>query len=409
MHSSAVSPVASGHWRRGVLSGSLSCVRRLIALELPGGPGFVARLQGAWEAGDAVLPVDLRLAAPARRQLLEALRPACVVGDDGEEVPLEGGEPVEEGDALVMATSGTTGEPKGVVLTHAAVEASALATNRRLGVDAGSDAWWACLPLSHVGGLSVVTRSLAGEVRCEVGAGFSPEGARRALQHGATLTSLVRTALERLPGELALGFRRILLGGQSPPDVVPPNVVTTYGLTETGSGLVYDGEPLDGVEVRLSGGEVEVRGPMLLRCYRDGRDPKDAEGWFATGDGGELSADGRLVVHGRLAEMIVSGGENVWPSAVEAVLALHAAVAEVAVAGVADPEWGERVVAYVVAAPGAPAAPRLLSELRELVGGAIARYAAPREVVVVGSLPRTGLGKIQRDGLAGLSGEKARH
>ncbi|MHB1509950.1 MAG: class I adenylate-forming enzyme family protein [Acidimicrobiales bacterium] len=410
-------------------------MRRLIAIALPGGPDLVDELQRVWDEGDAVLPIDLRLAPPARARLLESLRPARLIGPDHAAAELGGSQPVEEGDALVMATSGTTGEPKGVVLTHDAVAASAHATSLRLGVDADRDAWWACLPLSHIGGLSVVTRSLLGDVRCEVVAGFSEEGAARALSRGATLTSLVPTALRRLEPDVIAGFRWVVLGGQAPPAVLPPNVVATYGMTETGSGLVYGGYAIEGAAVRLVGGEVHVRGPMLLRCYRDGRDPKDAEGWFATGDAGTLLQDGRLVVHGRLGDMIISGGENIWPAAVEAAMAGHPALSDVAVAGVADREWGERVVAYVVLAdsdralgdpgPGRLAAAgsalgdpaggdralargapgRLLAELRELVAAEIASYAAPREVVIVDAIPRTALGKVQRDRLASLGGE----
>jgi O-succinylbenzoic acid--CoA ligase len=383
-------------------------MRRLVALALPGGPAFVERLVSAWEAGDAVLPVDLRLAPPARERLFAVTLPACLVGEDGTEHALRHGSPVEEGDALVMATSGTTGEAKGVVLTHDAVAASAKAANARLAVSQSTDAWWACLPLSHVGGLSVVTRSLVGGVRCEVVGGFSTEGGREALDGGATLASLVPTTLRRLGPELADRFRRIVLGGQAPPAGLAPNVVTTYGLTETGSGVVYDGRPLDGVDVRIVGGEVQVRGPMLLRAYRDGSDPKDADGWLATGDGGDIGADGRLVVHGRLSEMIISGGENVWPTAVESVLVQHPLVAEAGVAGVTDAEWGERVVAYVVATPGADTeAQRLLEELRDLVRSEIAPFAAPRHLVLVATLPRTVLGKIRRDALASLRGHSA--
>jgi O-succinylbenzoic acid--CoA ligase len=382
-------------------------VPRLIALALPGGPAFVDQLRRAWDAGDAILPVDLRLAPPARRRLFDATRPACWIDEDGAEHALDHAEPVEEGDALVMATSGTTGEPKGVVLTHDAVAASARATSRRLEVDPASDAWWACLPLSHIGGLAVVTRSLVEGVRCEVVGGFDSEGAAKALDGGATLTSLVPTAFARLRQEVAARFRWIVLGGQATPAILPPNVITTYGMTETGSGLVYDGRPIEGAEVRLVGGEIQVRGAMLLRGYRDGRDPKDADGWLATGDAGEIRPDGTLAVHGRLSEMIISGGENIWPSSVEAVLAAHPAVEQVAIAGAADPEWGERVVAYVVRADLGHTPAQLLAELRELVRTEIAGFAAPRAVVIVDALPRTALGKVQRERLSGLEGETA--
>jgi O-succinylbenzoic acid--CoA ligase len=384
-------------------------VRRLVALDLPAGPDFVEHLVRAWDAGDAVLPLDVRLAGPARDRLLAVTRPACLRRQDGTDHALSGGVPVEDGDALVMATSGTTGEPKGVVLTYEAVAASARATSARLQVDSATDAWWACLPLSHVGGLSVVTRSLVQGVRCEVVGGYSAEGAQEALAAGATLTSLVPTALFRLAPAIAERFRAIVLGGQAPPAGLAPNVVTTYGMTETGSGLVYDGRPLEGVDVRIVQGEVEVRGPMLLRGYRDGTDPKDADGWLATGDGGEIGPDGTLTVHGRLSEMIISGGENIWPGAVESVLSRHGGVAEVGVAGTPDAEWGQRVVAYVVvaAAGGGVEARRLLEELRDLVRAEIAPFAAPRQLVIVKSLPRTTLGKVRRDELGALQGQSA--
>jgi len=382
-------------------------MRRLVALDMPGGPPFVEELRRAWDDGDAVWPVDQRLSGEARSRLLAAIRPGCLVGPGGERRDLEGGETVEEGDALVVATSGSTGEPKGVVLTHDAVAASARATSSRLGVDPSRDRWWACLPLSHVGGLSVVTRSLVTGVPCDVVAGFVREGAGEALEAGATLTSLVPAALARLDEAVVARWRRIVLGGQAPPAGLPDNVVTTYGMTETGSGVVYDGVPLDGVEVRVEDGEILLRCPMLLRAYRDGTDPKDAGGWFATGDAGELGADGRLVVHGRIGELVVTGGENVWPAAVEPLLLRHPAVREVAVAGTPDPEWGERVVAYVVLGEVGVAAAELLAELRELVRADLAGFAAPREVVVVEALPRTAIGKVAREALPGLRGPSA--
>jgi O-succinylbenzoic acid--CoA ligase len=304
--------------------------------------------------------------------------------------------PVAEGDALVLATSGTTGAQRGVVLTHDAVRASALAVCRRIGVASGgaegrgpADRWLACLPLAHVGGLSVVTRALATGTPLELHPSFDPAAVNAS---GASLVSLVPTALRRVD---AARFRVILLGGSAPPATVPANVVTTYGMTETAGGLLLDGRPLDGVEARVdAGGQLHVRGPMLLRCYRDGSDPKDAGGWLATGDAAELGPDGRVAVQGRLDDLIVTGGENVWPAPVEEVLRGHPAVVDAAVFGRPDPEWGERVVALVV--PADPASPPGLAALRAWVTEQLPAFAAPKEVVPVETLPRTGSGKLRR-------------
>jgi O-succinylbenzoic acid--CoA ligase len=153
--------------------------------------------------------------------------------------------------------------------------------------------------------------------------------------------------------------------------------------------------PLDGVEVRVDdAGQVRVRGPMLLRCYDDGTDPKDAEGWFATGDLGALDEDGRLTVHGRADDVIVTGGEKVWPAVVEDALRTHPAVADVGVVGRADFEWGERVVAFVV--PVDASDPPTLDTLRTWAKERLPGWCAPKELVVVESLPRTPLGKLRR-------------
>ncbi len=277
------------------------------------------------------------------------------------------------------------------MLTHDAVRASALATNQRLGVTA-ADHWLACLPLSHVGGLSVVTRALVTGTALTVLPGFDAATVTAAAGRGASLVSLVATALARIDPTI---FRRILLGGSAPPPVVPPNAVATYGSTETGSGVVYDGVPLDGVEVRIDGaGEIRVRGPMLLRCYRDGSCPLDADGWFATGDLGAWSADGRLDVHGRRGELIITGGENVWPEPVERVLRGHPGVADVMVAGAPDAEWGHVVVAAVV--PADPDCPPTLPELRAAVQDVLPGYCAPRRLELVAAIPRSALGKPLR-------------
>jgi len=384
-------------------------VRELVALDIPGGDAFVAALAAVWAAGDAVAPLDPRLPKPAAAALLAALRPTAVVGLDGERVELAGGLGVEDGDALVVATSGSSGAPRGVVLTHDALRASARATSDRLGVDPVRHHWLACLPLAHVGGLAVVIRALLTGTPVTVLPGFEADAVEALGRRGvATHVSLVATALNRLDPSV---FACILLGGAAAPDGLPANVVVTYGMTETGSGVVYDGRPLDGVDVAIgtgrpaggAAGEVLVRGPMLLRAYRDGAvpfvaGPDGVGGWLPTGDGGRLTDDGHLVVDGRLAEVVVTGGEKVWPAAVEEVLVRHPGVAEVAVGRRPDPEWGERVVAYVV--PVDRAAPPSLDELRELVGGNLAPWAAPKELVVLDRLPRTTSGKVRRAALS---------
>ena len=372
----------------------------LVALDLPAGPAFVEALVTAWEAGHAVLPLDRRLPPPALSALMARLRPGRVVDAEGSH-RRPAGLSVEAGDALVVPTSGTTGQAKGVVLTHAAVAASAVATSDRLSVDPAADRWVACLPLAHIGGLSVVTRALLTGTPLTVCERFDPAEVERLGTEGATLVSLVATALRRTD---VSGYRRVLLGGSAPPGGLPSNVVTTYGMTETGSGIVYDGVPLDGVDLRTgdgtlgAGDEILVRGPMLLRCYRDGEEPALPGGWLPTGDAGRIDRSGTLTVFGRMAEVIVTGGEKVWPAPVEEVLVTHPDVDQVAVWKRADPEWGERVVAWVV--PVAGGSPPVLADLREHVGAQLGRWAAPRELELVSSLPRTATGKIRRSELA---------
>jgi O-succinylbenzoic acid--CoA ligase len=276
----------------------------------------------------------------------------------------------------------------------------------------------ACLPLAHIGGLSVVTRSIVTGTPVVVLPGFEAEVVEQAGRSGqVSHVSLVATALQRLDPSV---FTCVLLGGSRVPDALPPNAFATYGMTETGSGVVYDGWPLDGVElsfrppagadprreVRTDGGadddnEILIRAPMLLRCYRgaddDGRvtGPDGARDWFATADAGHLDADGKLVVSGRIDDVITTGAEKVWPDVVERILMAHPGVAEVAVWKRPDPEWGERVVAWVVPNDGGPS----LEELRRMVAESLAPWAAPKELILVDDLPRNTGGKIRRRAL----------
>lgn len=364
-------------------------MHRLVASLLPGGQAFVDELQRVWDDGDAVLPVDQRLPVDAQRGLIERMGAGVVVDPEGRR-SMHSGRPIEAGDALVMATSGSTGEPKGVVLTHDAVRANAEATSAFLGVDPSADKWLSCLPLSHVGGLSVVFRSLHTGTPLEVHGSFDAAAVTDAALRGATLASFVPTAMARIDASL---FRKILVGGSAIPADRPPNAVTTYGMTETGSGVVYDRRPLDGVEIRIVDDEIQLRCPMLLRCYRDGSDPRTADGWYPTGDAGAFDG-GQLQVFGRTGEMIITGGENVWPVAVERALADFEGLAEVVVVGRPDPEWGHLVTAVVVLTDGSEEPP--LEAIRDHVKASLPAYCAPRRLEVVVALPKTALGKVRR-------------
>lgn len=366
----------------------------LVAAVLTGQAG-VELLLACWHQGDAVMPVDPRLPPPAVERLLRAMRPHRFVDRSGAVRHLPDPQPVEEGDALVIVTSGSTGDPKGVVHTHGSVEASARATSEALGVDPESDRWLCCLPLAHVAGLSVVLRARWASVPCEVIPSFDPsEVMAAARERGATLTTLVPTALARIDPTV---FRRIVVGGAAPPAELPPNAVVSYGMTETGSAVAYDGRALPGADIRIVDGEIQLRGPMLFRTYRNASTPRTADGWFPTNDAGEWDDEGRLIVHGRRGDLIITGGENVWPAEVERVLARHPLVAEVAVVGRADPEWGQRVVAVVV--PTDPTEPPELTSLRAFVKEHLHPFAAPRDLELVEQLPRNSLGKVLRSQL----------
>jgi len=344
-------------------------------------PDAADAVRRAWDAGKPVVVLDPRATQAEVDRILERVRP---YDDVAPEV------------AAVAVTSGTAGEPKGVELTWDGLAASSAGVGAALGIGPG-DRWLACLPLHYVAGLAVLGRAWAAGIPVTVLPGFDVATVTSA---DATLVSLVPTMVRRLrDADVDLGrFRRILLGG-GPVTETGDNIVPTYGMTETWGGVVHDGHALDGVELALGDGdEILVRAPMLMRGYR--LDPAltaaavSADGWFRTGDMGAIEADGRLRVVDRLRDLVITGGVNVSPSEVEAVLARHPGVADVCVVGAADVEWGERVVAYVV--PHHPASAPTLADLRAFAADRLSAAKLPRQLVVVGAIPRTAGGKPLR-------------
>ncbi len=376
----------------------------LVALDLTPGPELVAAITRTWADGDAVFVVDQRLDFGSRAQLLSQVRPDRVIRADGQVEALpQPRSGLISGDALVVASSGSTGRPKLIVHTLDGLAAHARAVHSRLAVEPGRDRWLSCLPLAHLGGLGVVIRSILEGVGLDITAGFDPEIVTSApVSLGSTLVSVVPTVVDRLD---VTGFRKVLVGGSADRQARPANVVRTYGLTETGGGVVYDGEPIGGTEVAISrDGRISLRGPTIARgtWTDDGViGCTDAAGWLSTGDRGHWEGN-RLMVDGRADDLIITGGENVWPAPVEAALATHSKVSDVAVIGLADPEWGQRVVAVVV--PSDQAAPPTLDDLRAWVGESLPRWCCPRQLVLISVIPRTALGKVDRLGLVASLG-----
>lgn len=375
-------------------------VARLIALDMPASKTFVDLVQRAWSNGDAVLPIDQRLPLAAKKMLLDSMAPSEIIDASFAVSSLPNGRPMQDGDALVIASSGSTGAPKGIIHTHSSILAGAQASASRLQLGA-SDHWLVCIPVSHVGGFSVISRALHTGAALTLLPAFDVAAVEQALRNGVTHTSLVATLLSRIDTSL---FQTILLGGSSAPDNLPSNVVTTYGMTETGGGVVYNGQPLDNVEIRIVDGEIYLRCPMLMRAYRDDQTISIEDGWYATGDIGEIDENAKLSVHGRQSDMIITGGENVWPSVVENSLASHPIVDQVFVRGMPDTTWGQRVVVYVVLNDSAQTSEaKLLSDLREHVKQSLPAFCAPQQIVVLAEIPRTSLGKVDVQALPSLN------
>lgn len=370
----------------------------LVAVVL--GPGDIWRelIPYAWSRRSAILPVDHRLPPSAVQSLLERAKPRAIF--DGSWWPRDGARPLDPDIGIVMATSGTEGEPKLAALSREALDAATQTSNRRLGASEDDD-WLACLPFAHIGGLLTLLRSTQVTIQWP----FDPDLLSRSDQ---TFVSLVPTMLHRA---LAHGvdlthFKAILIGGAP----CPPNlrkraeakratIVETYGLTESCGGVVYDGVPLDGTEFKLQHDDrILLRGPTLMRGYLDEhQQPFTDDGWLRTSDAGTLDDNGRLVHVERADDVIVTGGEKVHPTVVEDVLKEHPAVDDAVVVGRDDPEWGQRVVAVIVPRDTMPS----LEVLRAFVKERLPAAAAPTLLYRADAIPRTRSGKPRRALLRG--------
>jgi o-succinylbenzoate---CoA ligase len=373
--------------------------RRRVAVALAPGLDFVAALHACLVAGAAIVPIDLRLTEDER----ERRRAGAEIVVDAPLGRTEGRQPGAawrpEDTAAIMHTSGTTSAPKPVALTYGNFLASALGSAVALGLD--QDERWLCpMPLTHVGGLSIPIRSAIYATTAVLHGRFDTEAVLNELMDPArriTLVSLVPTMLARLLDaglEQPPTLRWALLGGgpiapalleRAEAAKVP--VAPTYGMTEACSQIATFGWPLPGVEYHTSEGELVVRGAIISPGATDAR------GWLHTGDLATFDDRGRLLITGRKSDTIITGGENVAPTEVEAVLLEHPAVADAGVHARPDPEWGEAVVARIVLRPGEQATP---GELRAHAAARLARFKVPKHIEFCEQLPRTASGKLIR-------------
>jgi O-succinylbenzoic acid--CoA ligase len=390
----------------------------------PGRPLHAILLSGAADAerligplgqaldgtGPAILPLDASLPAAKLRQLIDAFAPDAVIGPGGQaagrSAPSETALP-ETGTptAVIISTSGSTGEPKGVELSAAALRHSARASLARVGAAVG-ERWLCCLPVTHVAGLQVLVRSMEGGTDPAIATAATAATLQAAADAGCAHVSLVPTQLVRLlaePGgaDALARYSSVLVGGAAAGAAVLDQagkagvtVVTTYGMSETCGGCVYDGIPLDGVTVRADDdGLLRISGPVLMNGYRRRPELTAAvlvDGEFVTADLGSLG-DGLVKVRGRADDVINTGGRKVVPGEVAAALSDCPGVREVVVVGRPDSEWGERVTAVVV--PADPDSPPSLELVRTHVRARLPRYALPSEVVLTGAIPLLPSGK----------------
>ncbi len=431
-----------------------------VALLAWNGLAPVALLFAAARLGAALAPLNARLARAELEALVQRLRPQALLVEealadrlpDAEKLeplarelssPPPGGETLSlDADWAVLFTSGTTGQPKGARLSVRAFLASAAASRANLG-STPEDHWLCNLPLFHVGGLAMAVRCAVDGAALVLHRRFDGlETARALSEQPITHVSLVaRTLALALDAGARPGARREVLVGGGPlaPELAARArgagfpLLQTYGLTEASSQVTTErpaeadgttaGPALSGLRVRIGGaggteasagqeGEIQVQGPTLMTGYLDDTEASArslAGGWLHTQDVGRLDGRGRLEVLARRLDLILSGGENVYPAEVEAVLSAHPAVAEAAVVGRPDAAWGEVPVAAVVLRAGARA-----DGILEWVRGRLARFKVPAEVVAVARLPRTAAEKVDRVALreqlaAHLSDAKPAH
>ena len=426
----------------------------LVAVRMASHPRFVVLFHALQALGAALLPLNRRLTDHELQPILVHAAPRLLVDDEnGGDLRVGGMRRVHAfGDfhdrqapksftvssrldasapLSVVFTSGTTASPKGVVLSNANHFASARGSRLRLG-HGPNDVWLAALPLFHVGGLSLLARSVLDGSSLLLEESFDVERLVSVLETGeATMVSVVPTmlarALDKLTAQPSPRLRAVLVGGAalSPSlgrrglDAGLP-LAATYGMTEACSQICtstprsqdaatgHVGQPLDGTEIGINRpdaqgwGEILVRSASVTRGYL--RNPAaDAaslrDGWLRTGDRGRLDEHGALAVAGRRSDLIVTGGENVSPVEVEQVLEDHPLVREALVMGEEDERWGEQVVALVVRenpSPTGTAGGRDTVDLQAWCRTKLAAYKTPREIRFVESLPRTSSGKLVR-------------
>lgn len=394
-------------------------VRRGTTAALTMNPGReqVVLIHALMKLGAALMPLSPRLTQAERRAVLDEHRPGVDLSDPAAQLtqteadlPLLGEHDLDEVHCRVL-TSGSTGTPKAVGLSYGNHLWSAVGSGFNIGVQPG-DRWLCCVPLSHVAGLSIVMRSVIYGTGVVLHDGFDTDRVAASLaEDSVSVVSLVSTMLNRLleAGADLSGPRAILVGGGPvSPEALEEalgrgaTVVQTYGLTETCSQVTTlapedarrklgsAGRPLLTTHLRIAEGEILVQGPTVAPGCAD------ADGWLHTGDLGGIDDEGFLYVEDRIDDLIVSGGENVVPAEVEAVLLRHPEVLDAAVVGREDPEWQQAVTAVVVLQGDAVAG---AEDLRRHCAESLAPFKVPKRIEMASALPRTPSGKLLRRAL----------